>query len=206
MNDIPSDRVYIHGPKRAPFRNPGLRDCVDEAELIARARRGDRAAGRELYDSHAPAIYRLAHRMAGDPDLAEEFTQETFIRVFRNLESFRGDSALRTWIHAIAVSCVLNGMRKVKRLRDRERSLETAEEIAADPVRRLAPDLREQLARAIDTLPHMLRSMVILHDLEGYNHGEISRMTRVPEGTCKTRLARARARLRESLAAFAMSE
>lgn len=177
---------------------------MDEAELIARARGGDRVAGRELYDRHAPAIYRLAHRMAGDPDLAEEFTQETFIRVFRHLESFRGDSALRTWIHAIAVSCVLNGMRKVKRLRDRERGLDVVEEVAADPVRGLAPDVREQLARAIDTLPHVLRSMVILHDLEGYNHLEISRMTRVPEGTCKTRLARARAQLRESLAAYAL--
>ncbi len=177
---------------------------MDEAELIQGAKDGDRIAARELYTRYAPAVYRLVFRMVGEEGLAEEFTQDTFIRVFSHLGTFRGDSALGTWIHSVAVSCVLNGMRKVKRIRNRETGLELAESVPSQQRSRLAPDLKESLARAIDALPLKLRTAVILHDLEGYSHPEIAQMTGVPEGTCKTRLAGARSRLREALAPFAL--
>jgi RNA polymerase sigma-70 factor (ECF subfamily) len=64
---------------------------------------GDPAAERSLYDAHVDRIYRLAYRMTGDDDLAQEFTQETFIRAFDRLKQFRGDAALSTWLHSIAV-------------------------------------------------------------------------------------------------------
>src|SRR5918911_4572117 len=114
---------------------------VDEPALIARVLAGDRVAGRELYDAHAPRVYRLLYRLAGDAELAREFTQETFIRAFGQLDRFRGDAALSTWLHRIAVSVVCNGMRKVKRFRAREADLgEAATLPAAAPA--AEPDLR----------------------------------------------------------------
>lgn len=177
---------------------------MDERELITGVLAGDRLAGRELYDAHAPTVYRLVFRMVGDPELAQEFTQDTFIKVFGRLDTFRGDSALRTWIHSVAVSCVLNGMRRVRRWRQREHGLEAVADLP-DPrrVQEPDPDLRDRLKQAIDELPLKLRTPLLLHDLEGYSHPEIAEMTGVPEGTCKTRLAGARAKLRVALAAYA---
>ena len=90
---------------------------MEERELLTRAQAGDPAAERALYDTHVDRVYRLTFRMAGDATLAQEFTQDTFVRAFERLGTFRGDSALSTWLHTIAVSVSLNGLRKVRRLR-----------------------------------------------------------------------------------------
>ena len=99
---------------------------MDERELIARVRAGDGAAERALYDAHVNRVYRLAYRLAGDDDLAQDFTQETFIRAFERLHGFRGEAALSTWLYAIATSVTLNGLRKLKRFRQRETDLDAA--------------------------------------------------------------------------------
>lgn len=175
---------------------------VDEPQLIARVLAGDRIAGRELYDAHAPRVFRLAFRLTGDSELAGECTQETFIRAFRMLDRFRGDSALSTWLHRITVSVVANGMRKVKRFRARETDLEEAHPIET-AVEAIEPDLRARLGEAIDALPEIYRTTVIMHDLEGYTHMEIATTLGVAEGTCKSRLSIARGKLRAALADFA---
>jgi RNA polymerase sigma-70 factor (ECF subfamily) len=178
---------------------------VNEPELIARVLAGDRLAGRELYDAHAPRVFRLAYRLTGDADLAREFTQDTFVRAFQRLADFRGDAAFSTWIHRITITVVANAMRKVRRLRERETDL--ADLDALHPVhagtRRLDPDLRDRLAKAIDALPEIYRITLIMHDMEGYTHTEIADVLGVAEGTCKSRLAAARAQLRAALADFA---
>src|SRR5258707_7480437 len=94
-----------------------VRSRVDEHELIARVRAGEPAAERALYDAHVDRVYRLAYRLAGDDELARDFTQETFIRAFDRLDTFRGDSRVSTWLHAIATSVSVNGLRKTKRFR-----------------------------------------------------------------------------------------
>jgi len=99
---------------------------VDESALIARVRAGDGAAERALYDTHVDRVYRLAYRLSGDDELAREFTQDTFVRAFERLGSFRGEARLSTWLHAITTSVVLNGLRKVKRFRRRETDLTEA--------------------------------------------------------------------------------
>src|SRR5207247_2040256 len=130
-----------------PARSP-----VDERELIAKVRAGDGAAERALYDAHVDRVYRLAYRLAGDDDLAREFTQDTFVRAFDRLGTFRGEAKLSTWLHAIATSVVLNGLRKVKRFRQRETDLDEAAGTSAG--RRAAePDLKRRLARATDGPP-----------------------------------------------------
>jgi RNA polymerase sigma-70 factor (ECF subfamily) len=175
---------------------------VDERELIARVRAGDGAAERALYDAHVDRVYRLAYRLAGDDELAREFTQDTFVRAFERLGSFRGEAKLSTWLHAIAASVVLNGLRKVTRFRRRETDLDAAHGVPAGRPH-AEPDLKRRLARAIDDLPQGYRTVFVMHDVEGYTHEEIGAALGVETGTSKAQLSRARARLREALADFA---
>lgn len=171
---------------------------MTEYELIERAREGDERAFRTLYDMNVDRIFRLAYRMAGEEDLAMDFTQEAFVRAHQRLDSFRGDAAFSTWLHSITVSVALNGLRKVDRHRKRERSLEDAAPVA-DATRLAEPGVRERIEEAVDALPEIYRTVFLMHDLEGYSHGEIAAALDVAEGTSKARLSRARAKLRESL-------
>jgi RNA polymerase sigma-70 factor (ECF subfamily) len=175
---------------------------VSEPELIARVVAGDRIAARELYDAHSPRVFRLAFRLTGDADLAREFTQDTFVRAFGQLSRFRGDSALSTWLHRITVTVVANAMRKVKRFRERETDLEDVHPIGSDNAG-VDPVLRDRLHHAIDSLPEIYRTTVIMHDVEGYTHTEIATILGVAEGTCKSRLSQARAQLRAALSDLA---
>lgn len=166
--------------------------------MVERAKAGDQNAFRRLYDGNVDRIYRLTYRMAGSDDLARDFTQETFLRAWQRLDQFRGDAAFSTWLHSIAVSVSLNGIRKADRHRKRERSLEDAAHLArTGPV--ADHEVRDRLRGAVDDLPEIYRTVFLMHDLEGYSHGEIAETLGVAEGTSKARLFRARAKLRESL-------
>src|SRR5204863_8933317 len=114
-----------------PLPPAPARSLVDERELITRVRAGDGAAERALYDAHVDRVYRLAYRLAGDDELAREFTQDTFVRAFERLGGFRGEDKLSTWLHAIATSVVVNGLRQVKRFRQRETDLDEAASTSA---------------------------------------------------------------------------
>ena len=177
---------------------------MTDSQLIERTLDGDESAARRLYDENVERVYRLCYRMAGDEDLARELTQESFIRAFQRLHQFRGDAALSTWLHRITVTVALNGLRKRKRIRGRELGLDEA---PGEPVparhRRAEPDLRERLHAAIDGLPDIYRAVFVMHDVEGYTHGEIGAALDVATGTSKARLFRARRMLREELAEFA---
>ena len=178
---------------------------LQDRHLVTRCIAGEPNAERELYDAHVDRIYRLMFRMAGDGDLAADFTQETFIRAFERLEQYRGDSSLATWLHTIAVSVALNGLRKVKRIHGRledveGRALDAA--LAVEPARFTA-DLKARLHAAIDALSEKLRPVFVMHDVEGYTHEEIAGTLGIPVGTSKARLFDARAKLRLALAAFA---
>ncbi|PYP39038.1 MAG: RNA polymerase subunit sigma-24 [Gemmatimonadetes bacterium] len=175
---------------------------MDESQLIARVRAGDSAAERALYDTHVDRVYRLAFRLAGDDALAQDFTQETFIRAFDRLGSFRGDAAFSTWLHTITTTVVLNGLRKVKRFRQREADIDDAHDVGTTQ-RHAEPDLKLRLKEAIDDLPEGYRTVFVMHDVEGYTHEEISAVLGVETGTSKAQLSRARAKLRVALADFA---
>lgn len=176
--------------------------AVDEELLVARAKRGDAGAERQLYDNHVDRMYRLAYRMTGDDDQAQEFTQETFIRAFERIDQFRGESKFGTWLNSIGTSVIYNGLRKVTRFRQREYEYDEVGAIAGNE-RQAEPDLKEKLTLAIDDLPVKYRMVFVMHDVEGYTHEEIGSALGMPAGTSKAQLSRARARLRESLAEFA---
>ncbi len=173
---------------------------LTEQEWADKARNGDERAFRRLYDANVDRIYRLMYRMAGEEHLARDFTQEAFLRAFQKLDQFRGDSAFSTWLHSIAVSVALNGLRKVDRRRKRERALDdVAEVLPGKAAPGLEPGVRERIEEAVDGLPDIYRTVFLMHDLEGYPHGEIAASLGVAEGTSKARLSRARAKLREVL-------
>ncbi len=177
---------------------------MDDRTLIARVLAGDPTAERALYDAHVDRVFRLVYRLAGDRDRAQDYTQEAFIRAFAKLAEFRGEAALSTWICSIAVSVALNGLRKVKRLRNREVELDVVEPVLPTVTRSTAdPDLKQRLAQAIDDLPEGYRTVFVMHDVEGYTHEEIGRALGVQSGTSKAQLFRARAKLRTALADFA---
>jgi RNA polymerase sigma-70 factor (ECF subfamily) len=175
---------------------------VEERELISRVLAGDPSAERALYDAHVDRVFRLVYRMAGDMDKAQDYTQETFIRAFSRLQTFRGDSALSTWLGSIAISVTLNGLRKVRRRNERELGLDEVVPVG-HMVREAEPDLKVRLTQAIDNLPEGYRVVFVMHDVEGYTHEEIATSLGVHPGTSKAQLFRARARLREALADFA---
>ena len=180
----------------------GAYDDVDDAELVRAVLAGNARAERELYDRHVDRVFRLAFRMAGDEALARDFTQDTFVRAFEKLNEFRGDSSIATWLHAIASSVILNGLKKVTRIRAREQGGNELPEVAITR-REAEPDLKLKLARAIDALPDGYRMVFVMHDVEGYTHEEIGSALGIQPGTSKAQLFRARGKLRIALAEFA---
>ena len=175
---------------------------ADQRALIERARRGDAAAHRALYDTHVERVYRLTFRLTGIEHLARELTQDTFVRAFAAIGGFRGDAAFSSWLHTIATSVTLNELRRRKREQARNAPLDDAMDIGmsappSDPV------MREKLMLAVNDLPEGCRTVFMMHDAEGYTHQEIATALGVTEGTSKAQLARARGKLRVALAQFA---
>lgn len=188
----------------ATGRVPGMTSPADAA-LIARVQAGDPAGEREFYDRHVDRVYRLIFRMAGRTDLAQEWTQDTFIRAFDRIGQFRGDSALSSWLHVIAVSVTLNGLRTHNRREAFAAPLDDALETGHWP-NDSEPDLKDRMALAINALPDGTRAVFVLHDVEGFTHEEISAQLGVAVGTSKSQLSRAREKLRVALAPFRTTE
>ncbi len=169
--------------------------------LVERARRGDASAHRALYDAHVERVYRLTYRFSGREELARELTQDTFVRAFAALGSYRGDCAFGTWLHTIAVSVTLNALKRRKRQHSREAPLDEGLTLAStgptsDPL------LRDRLAAAVAALPEGCRAVFLMHDAEGFTHDEIGRILGISAGSSKAQLSRARTKLRVALAGF----
>lgn len=170
---------------------------MSEAELIEAARGGDQRAMGTLYASHADRVYSAVRRVVGDDHLAEDVSQDAWIRAFEKLHQFRGDAAFSTWMYRLAVNAAVNRVRS----RSRRSKLETAPELRL-PVQE--PDesalQQRQLARALDALPDGYRTVLVLHDVEGLTHDEIGEKLEIAAGTSKSQLHKARARMRDLLA------
>ncbi|MCG6950316.1 MAG: sigma-70 family RNA polymerase sigma factor [Acidobacteria bacterium] len=170
----------------------------DRTRLVERAASGDVDAFEELYRENAGRVYLLCLRMCGDPSLAEELAQEAFVRAWQKLGSFRGASAFSTWLHRVTVNVVLGDRRSTARREARVKSVGDrlpVEEAVSDP----SPGQVMDLERSIRALPEGARTVFVLHDIEGYRHKEISRLTGLAVGTSKAQLHRARRLLRKAL-------
>lgn len=169
---------------------------MGERECIERARNGDPAAMRELYERHAPRVFAVVRSLAGDDALAEDWAQEAWVRAFRALPAFRADAQFSTWLHRIAVNSALQG----RRWRQRRTSgdVQLTEALTAH-TRADTTGLRIDLQRALDRLPAGMRQVIVLHSVHGFTHEEIGSSLGISVGTSKSQLFRARARLRELL-------
>jgi RNA polymerase sigma-70 factor (ECF subfamily) len=171
-----------------------------EADWVDKARNGDRHAFEKLYRSHCGRIYALCWRMCGgDVSLAEDMVQEAFVRAWNKLDLFRGESKFGTWLHRLAVNVVLSDRRiRVKRV-GREQELGEAVERTLVGERDVFAGLRKDLEAAISGLPERARTVLVLYDIEGYQHQEIAEMTGMAVGSSKAQLHRARKLVREIL-------
>ena len=141
---------------------------IDTQNDVARAAAGDRRAFERLYRAHADRVFSLCARMCGDRMVAEELTQDVFVRAWEKLSLFRGDSAFGTWLHRLAVNVVLNARKSDGRRRSRiDESVEDLEVLphATDHVGE-----RMDLQAAIAELPPGARLVYVLHDVQGFTH------------------------------------
>jgi len=158
----------------------------------------DPRAFEALYRAHYPHVHAITLRMTCDAVRAEEVAQEVFVRVWRKLPGFRGESALGTWIHTVAVRTTLEHLRGESRRQARVMTTDEPERYAAE-ARRAMPDTAVDLERAIAALPPGARSVLLLHDVDGYRYHEIAEMMGVSLGTVKSQLNRARRLMMEAL-------
>jgi RNA polymerase sigma-70 factor (ECF subfamily) len=177
-----------------------------EAEAIEGAKQGDGPSFEFLYKLHKGRVYSLCLRMLSKVELAEDLTQESFLLLYRKIATFRGDSSFSTWLHRLTVNVVLMHIRK-RGLPEvsLEETLEPNEEGGAqkdmgkhDHILAGSID-RVILKRAIESLPPGYRIIFVLHDVEGYDHGEIAEMLQCSSGNSKSQLHKARTKLRNLL-------
>jgi RNA polymerase sigma-70 factor (ECF subfamily) len=175
---------------------PDRQDTTDR-ELAERVLAGDEPAFRRLYQRHTPRLFQLALRLVGGNTAeAEDVVQDTWIKAAEKLDTFRWEAAFGTWLGAIGI----NLARETARRRGRRREVEwadAAEPPAAEPRQHLEP---VDLERAIAALPEGYRTVLILHDIEGYTHEEIAAQLGVAAGTTKSQLFWARRAVRALLA------
>lgn len=185
------------------IRPPSIdRDAADLALLVRLAVGGDAHAFEALYRATAGRIYAVCLRMTGNGVRAAELTQDVYVRVWEKLATFRGESAVESWMHRIAVNTVLESERAGRRRNEYvEARDDLAEAEAASPSSRRGnhDDDRMDLEAAIAALPPATRRAFVLHDVEGYRHDEISRMTGTAPGTLRSQLFKARRMLMEAL-------
>ena len=173
-----------------------------DLELATRCRQGDPDAFEELYRAHAGRLYSLIFRMAGSVQEAVDLLQEVFLTAHRKLDSFRGDSALGTWLYRLAVNQCLDFLRG--RQAKMARTTGSLDEEGADEPMAAAPLVptaisRIDLERAIAQLPAGCRAAFVLHDVEGFEHHEVATMLGVSVGTSKSQVHKARMKLRKLL-------
>ena len=166
---------------------------MTEAELIAACLADERLAQRTLYDRYKKAMYTIAYRITNDFELANDVLQEAFVKVFRNLGSFRQESTLGAWIKTIVVRTALSHLRRLKTFEPLE-NLPATESI--DWGHRLDA---EYLEKAIQALPEGYRAVFVLVEIEGYAHKEVADMLGISVGTSKSQLFYAKRKLREHL-------
>jgi RNA polymerase sigma-70 factor (ECF subfamily) len=204
---LDSTRIPVLGS-----RLPQLQIKGRLADTVARAQAGDQDAFKELYMQHKKHVFAVCIRIVRDFSLAEDLTQETFLQVHRKLSSFRGDSIFSTWLHRLAVNTALMHLRKriltvvsldhlMENIPEERagRSFGTRDLTQAGVVDRLAID------RAVASMAPGYRSVFLLHDIHGFDHGEIASMLKCSCGNTKSQLHKARRVLRNSLSAPAPS-
>ncbi len=176
-----------------------------DSDLIVACKQGDRQAQYELYKRYKDWVFNIAYRMANHREEAEDLTQKVFLQIYRNIDSFRGESAFSSWIYRMTVNLSINHFRKDKKRRQHiSNELSSSNNPRAGLLKRHEEkfNLRPHLEAAISRLPAGYRMVFILYDIQGYAHNEIATMLDISEGTSKSQLHKARKELRHLLEPF----
>lgn len=176
----------------------------DELELVLHCQNGDRDAQHRLYQHYKDTVFSIAFRMTNNQQEAEDLAQMAFLRIFKKVGTFRGDSALSSWIYRLTVNVCINHCHKEKKRKSiltnelaglhQENHRALKREPGEQP-----PKFRPFLEKAIRALPAGYRMIFVLYDIEGYRHREIAQMMNISEGTSKSQLHKARKELKQNL-------
>lgn len=169
---------------------------ADERALVLAAQQGEQEAFAELVRRHQRRAYAVARAIVLNHEDAEDAVQDAFLHVFRALHRFLPDQAFGAWLHRIVANAALDVTRR-RKVRDADELPETVSSPFRDPAE--GGELRDRLQAALATLPARQRSVLVLHDVEGFRHAEIGGMLDIPEGTARSDLHYARAHLRRLL-------
>ena len=181
------------------YPSTSAEDKAAAVERIRRAQSGDVGAFELLYREHSPRLYALCLRLkAGDRADATELLQDVFVKAWRRLDTFRGDSAFVSWLHRLAVNTMLENARSDQRRTARVLPMEDTSRLTS-AARASGVESKMDMESAIASLPKGARLAFVLHDVEGYQHQEIAEQLSVTVGTVKSQLHRARRLLRERL-------
>jgi RNA polymerase sigma-70 factor (ECF subfamily) len=184
-------------------RQSGGPSRQDDVALVERCRQGELGAFEELYRAHSRKLYGVAVRMLGNPADAEDMLQEIFLTAHRKLDSFRGESALGTWLYRLAVNLCLDYLRsRTGRAVQMTDALDDEPVLPADTRGRGLADrtvAKMDLERAMAQLPEGCRTAFVLHDVQGLEHREVGEIMGIAEGTSKSQVHKARLRLRTLL-------
>jgi RNA polymerase sigma-70 factor, ECF subfamily len=166
-----------------------------EPQVVGAARTGDLGAFESLVRSYQADVWRLSYQLVRDRSVADDVTQDAFLRAFRFLPRFRGDAKFSTWLFTIARNCALDELRRAGRRRSLEHALERT-----DPPRTFEPSAWIEIREAVAGLPLELREPLVLIDMFGLSYSEVGTILKLPLGTVKSRVHRARHLLAEHLA------
>ena len=173
---------------------------ANEAQLVTQAQSGDRNAFSELVRLHAQGVLNVIYRMCGDVQLAEDAAQETFIRAWQNLSSYRPQTSLRNWLYRIAVNAGTDMLRKEKRIvPDAIEDLHLSDGQPGLESLLLQQERTVSVQKAILSLPDASRAVLVLREYEGLSYQEISSTLDIPLGSVMSRLSYARSLLKAKL-------
>lgn len=181
-----------------PF-SPTMGDDGDrgsEREYVVAAQRGDGSAFAELVRRHERRAYAVARAIVFSHEDAEDAVQDAFLHAYRALNRFRSDQPFGAWLNRIVANAALDLVRR-RKVRDADQLPDSVALPFRDPGE--AGELRQRLSEALAELPDRQRAVIVLHDVEGFTHGEIGGMLGIPEGTARSDLHHARAALRRTL-------
>jgi RNA polymerase sigma-70 factor (ECF subfamily) len=188
-------------PKEEISSRAALLGDASFADLIRRAQGGDTGAMEAIYSRLKTPLFNLAFRYTFNRAAAEDLLQEIFLKVFSHLEDVQNMDTFIAWAYRIALNTCFSYLREKKVEFQKTVSLTDVEDTVQDISRDVSPenDVRKPLDKAIGTLPHRLREIFLLHDVQGFKHGEIARMLGLSVGTSKSQLFKARLKLRNYL-------
>ena len=165
----------------------------DESALVRKARWGDHDAFAQLYQAHAKAIHALAYRLTGNAAAAEDITQDTFLKMLGFLSGLRGDAPLRPWLKRVAANAAID------RLRREQRFTGEVEESSWSDSGAVEPSENSEIAGLLQRLPPLARTLVWLHEMEGWSHPELAERFGRSQSWSKSIVSRALAKLREEI-------